>query len=354
MADDDYDVLPMYIEEDEEEAAAEKQKRRQQSLKPPPPPRPLITPEEMARRKVNQAMRRKLHEYDPKWGSGCYTRVYFLDFTKFDIDAETQHGPMRFTDSLIKENHKLVHSLNVLGLKIMSSDVGYPINVYGTVIIRDRLDMKCNYIFRRNRDNCQLIKSQGDSLMLTGPSRGVVFRGDAYFEINLKIKEDRESDDRQFNKAMIDVLGSKINYVVGRETIDSWLSSVDLIFAYVKTALEGTVEIKILSGPESFCGKITACTTDVPSQMLLYDSDVDGAVTVGDDRVIKLLRRVVSVSADQMLLLDFSAGSGDGNANISHRRCMFTPLMKGADRDEITCGLYKLRVKVVWSTLLMR
>ncbi|XP_062206279.1 uncharacterized protein LOC133908303 [Phragmites australis] len=344
MADDDYDVLPMYVEEDEEEAAAEKQKRRQQSLKPPPPPRPLITPEEMARRKVNQAMLRKLHEYDPKLGSGCYTRVYFLDFTKFDIDAE---------NSLIKESHQLVHSLNVLGLKIMSSDVGYPINVYGTVIIRDRLDMKCNYIFRRNRDNCQLIKSQGDSLILTGPSRGVVFLGDAYFEINLKIREGRESDDRQFNKAMIDVLGSKINYVVGRETIDSWLSSVDLIFAYVKTALEGTVEIKILSGPEYFCGKITACTTDVPSQMLLYDSDVDCAVTVGDDRVIKLLRCAVSVSADQMLLLDFSAGSGDGNANISHRRCMFTPPMKGADTDEITCGLYKLRVKVVWSTLLM-
>ncbi|PAN28922.1 hypothetical protein PAHAL_5G186400 [Panicum hallii] len=301
MADDVFDGLPMYVEEDQEENEAEKPKRRQQSRKPPPP---RVTPEELARREFNEAMGRKLFEYDPKLGGSYYTRI-------------------------------------------ISSDVGSPIGVYGTVIIRDSLDMKCNYIFRRDRDNCQHISSHGESLILTGPSRGVVFLGNAFFEIDLKIREGRECDDKQFNEALIDVVGSRISSVVQRETVDSWRSEVELIFAYVEKALEGTIEIKILSGPESFCGKITARTTDVSSHMLLYDSDVHGAITVGDDRVIQLLRRVVSVSEDKMLEFNIWTTSSDQNANTTHRHIEFTPLMKGSERDAITCGLYNLQIKVV-------
>jgi hypothetical protein len=105
-------------------------------------------------------------------------------------------------------------------------------------------------------------------LILTGPSRVIVFSGDAYFEINVKIKEDRESNDRQFSKVLIDVDIAAIDSVINRKSSVSWLSKVDLLFAYVKKALEGTIEIKILSGSAAFCGKISACTTDVPSHIL--------------------------------------------------------------------------------------
>ncbi|CAL4953178.1 unnamed protein product [Urochloa decumbens] len=237
---------------------------------------------------------------------------------------------MRFTDSLIPDDHELTDSLNVLCLKIMSSDVGYPINVYGTVIVRDHLDMKCIYIFRCNRDNCQFVQSEGASLILTGPSRGIDFSSDAYFEINLKIKEDTESNDRQFSKALIDVdfaalinrksSTTAIDSVIRKRTV-SWLSEVDLILAYVKKAVEGTIEIRILSGPDAFYGKISACTSDVPSHMLLYDSAVHGANTLGTDRVIQLLRRVVAVSVDQMLIFHIYARSSDQNSNINHYIC---------------------------------
>ncbi|KAK3162752.1 hypothetical protein QOZ80_1BG0093300 [Eleusine coracana subsp. coracana] len=312
----------------------------------------------MERRQANVDMLEKLREYDPKSGSTFYTRIWFVDFTKFDINEETQYGPMRFTDSLIGEGHKLKESLNILCLKIMSSDVGFPINVYGSVIIRDALDFKCNYIFRRDRDKCQLVETQGDSLLLTGPSRGVLFLGVVFFEIDLKIREEgEEKDDRKFSKTFVDMNEEKIKNLVERKTVVSWHSEMELVFAHVKKALEGTIEMKILSGPESFIGKITAYTTDLPSddEMLLYEYDngsVAGAVTVGagTGSVIQLFRRVVAVSADQMLVFRI----WDGSACISPHTYSFTPLIKGADSDVVPCGLYKLGVKIVWSTLWYR
>jgi hypothetical protein len=187
-------------------------------------------------------------------------------------------------------------------------------------------------------------------LILTGPARGIVLRTDAYFEINLKIKQDRESEDRQFSKTLIDVDSARINYRVKTQTTVSWPSEVDLMFSYVKKALEGTIEIRILSGSSSFYGRVTVCTTDIPSHILLYDSDVHGANPMGNDRVLKLLRRVVSVSVDQIMIFHVYPCSGDLNPKMFK----FTPLIKGADKVEITCGGHRMQVKVTWSILSYR
>lgn len=186
-------------------------------------------------------------------------------------------------------------------------------------------------------------------MILTGPTRGIVFSCDAYFETNLKIKEDKESGDRQFSKAMIDVDIAKVARGGQTRTIVSWLSEVDLIFAYVKNALEGTIEMAILSGPDVFDGKITVYTTDVPNHILLYDSGVHGPNSWGSDRVIQLLRRVVAVSADQMLIFHICPRS-DRNP----KTCGFAPRIEGEERAEIACGAYRLRVKVTWSILSVR
>ena len=50
-------------------------------------------------------------------------------------------------------------SVNVISLRVIESDVGYPINVFGTVIVRDEVDYKCVHVFRRDRDDAQPIES---------------------------------------------------------------------------------------------------------------------------------------------------------------------------------------------------
>jgi hypothetical protein len=167
--------------------------------------------------------------------------------------------------------------------------------------------------------------------------------------MNLMIREDGEGNDRQFSNVLIDVLLGRINSKVGSRAVSSWLSEVQLVYSYVKQALEATVEIKVLSGPEVFYGKITSCTTEVPNNLLMYDSDVSGGMLVGDGGIVQLLRRVVAVSVDEMLILNI--GAHGHNGNIFSRLSKFAPMIKGAVEDEFTCGLYSMRVEVIWSTL---
>lgn len=72
-----------------------------------------------------------------------------------EVDATTgwfKQGEKRFLPCL---------SVNVLSIKVASlNNVGFPINLYGTILARDNLDLKCIYIFRRDRENCQLLNSQ--------------------------------------------------------------------------------------------------------------------------------------------------------------------------------------------------
>jgi hypothetical protein len=55
---------------------------------------------------------------------------------------------------------ELASSANVLAVRVTGSAAGYPVDVYGHVFVRDDLDGKRVYIFRRGRDNCQRINSK--------------------------------------------------------------------------------------------------------------------------------------------------------------------------------------------------
>ncbi|XP_037432790.1 uncharacterized protein LOC119299737 [Triticum dicoccoides] len=290
-------------------------------------------------------------EYDPQTKRKVYTRYSFNDFGVFDINEESPIPPMRYTKRYV-HGLKLQDTANILTVKIVSSDKGFPINVYGTIIARDSIDHKCMHLFNRTRDNCQPIKSRDENLILTGPGRGLVLLDFIYLEIDLKIKLGEEPLGEQISKGllMIDgrVLPREEKVVVGHQTLESWFCIVEVRYATLLNAVEGTFETKLLEG--RFCGRIMTGIEGIEPRIVIYNSDEDGVVSCEDHAVITLRRRVMTLRLNGMLTFGFAVHGG-GVVATRHWKVEFTPRHRGEEKKEISCGTAKLQVKVFWSMM---
>lgn len=120
----------------------------------------------MERAKEHEAQRMeaiaRIVDYDPKQGGTYFSRLYFVkDHATFNYDEESPLGPMRYSNRIYeKDNYELCEGINILSLKIASSDVGFPLQVHGTVIARDSIDQRLVYLFNRDGDNCQVVNSE--------------------------------------------------------------------------------------------------------------------------------------------------------------------------------------------------
>ncbi|KAL6619824.1 hypothetical protein ACP70R_034963 [Stipagrostis hirtigluma subsp. patula] len=308
---------PFFYDEAEAVADHERRLRREQE-----------EAREKARRQkrieADRAVKDSILDHDPKQGGKYFTRYSVADFSEFDIDEESP---------------------------LVSSDVGFPINVYGTVIARDSIDHKCVYLFRRDRDHCQLINSEDESLIMTGPKRGIASIDDTYVEIDLKIKDHREQKDKELSKGYVSIRGARRQldkYVLESRSLDTRLSTVEVMYVVVKAAVEATIAFEVLEG--DFYGEITASLASFEgNSMVLHDSSKVVDVISGEGkRVIQLLRSIVAVYLEDILSLTIASQTGDGKAT---RTIDFTPRINGADEDEISVGVSKMRVKVSWSII---
>uniref|UniRef100_K3Y922 DUF6598 domain-containing protein n=1 Tax=Setaria italica TaxID=4555 RepID=K3Y922_SETIT len=159
--------------------------------------------------------------------------------------------PLQHTNETYQTECRMHFSANILSVKVVSSDIGFPIHVYGTVIARDSVDKKCVYLFRCHRRDSQLIKSEDESLILTGPARGLLLIDFIWLETDLKIKGER-GQDKILSKGLPEIdgrLSSILENIKVRDiTCDSRLSTVEVKYAVVKSAVEATVEIQVIHG----------------------------------------------------------------------------------------------------------
>uniref|UniRef100_A0ACD5W3L4 Uncharacterized protein n=1 Tax=Avena sativa TaxID=4498 RepID=A0ACD5W3L4_AVESA len=318
---------------------------------------------------AHRAVLDSILERDPKTGREVYTRYSFTDFSIFDIDEESRIPPMRFTKTGYVHGLNLEDSANIISVKIVSSDRGFPINVYGTIIARDSVDHKCIYIFNRPMEDCQTINSVDESLILTGPGRGLVLLDFIYLEINLKIKVDGKPLGEQISKGLLGIDGrvqprdEKVK--VGSQTLKSWYSNVMVSYATILNAVECTLEIEVLKG--HFCGEIKAGIEGVEGEIVIHSSKEDGVVTRGGKRYMKLRRHVMTICLEKMLAIKFvtmkgcrrcgratrnatSGGRATRNAT-SERIETFTPQRRSEEEAKISFGASKFELKFVWSLM---
>uniref|UniRef100_A0A0D9X445 DUF6598 domain-containing protein n=1 Tax=Leersia perrieri TaxID=77586 RepID=A0A0D9X445_9ORYZ len=304
-------------------------------------------------------------ELEPKSGRVIPYRFYgygpYIDPYTFHPDHECTAGLGPPLSKLPPSRWcLLMPSVDVLFVEVLESDVGFPVNLYGTVLVRDELNHKCIYLFRRDRDNCQVVESSYDSLPLIGPSRGLVACDELLFEIDLKFRcdDDHHHGDKNFSKGIIEhdnVYYERFNFK--KHELTSWLSTVGLTCAAnIRYGVEATIKVKIIKGPRYFHGKIKDRTAKNPNNILLYDSDEVScnAIISGcdDDGFVNLSRRVVAVNVDDELLIRARVWHGD---DIKGQSCTVRFVSPGMQPDEQYCncfvGSYVLRFEVSWSAI---
>ncbi|KAM0829523.1 hypothetical protein ACQ4PT_066812 [Festuca glaucescens] len=201
------------------------------------------------------------------------------------------------------------------------------------------------------RDTILEYDPKDEMLVLNGPGRGLVLVDFIYLEIDLKIKEHGVHPDRQFSKRLISIDGQVLSrendLVVASDTLDSWLSSVEVRFATVLNSVEGTFEIKLLEG--HYHGTITVGISGINQRIVIHDSEADGVVTCDESGAITLRRRVMTLcllGRNLVFHIDNNAGGVLGEQTID-----FTPSRTGADQGETSCGAGKFHVRVDWSLM---
>ncbi|CAL4911368.1 unnamed protein product [Urochloa decumbens] len=278
------------------------------------------------------------------------------------FDAETQYPPMRLTDvPMLPATAGPADTTEIFFVKVtqITSELQWPLDVHGIVAVRDSLDCKRNYLFRRGRDHCQILTSQDSLLELTGPSRAIVLWDEPVFEIDLKVKGKGSSSSEDDMILCLDFFGynnisykGSLSYTMTKE-VSSKCSTMEVRFAHLKRSVEATITANISKGSGNFSARLTACNMSIGEDVVLLDTRGQ-AVSVNKDGEVTLQRRVVVVEERAKLVLGIKAEQlGDAIDGSTKFEKKFDFVAKSALRNEgyFHIGSSSLHMVVAWSLL---
>ncbi|RCV13068.1 hypothetical protein SETIT_2G317200v2, partial [Setaria italica] len=273
-------------------------------------------------------------------------------------------GPKRFTYGPVPFRAKSFDMVQVfsVAIKEIKPELGFhwPLQVYGLVAARDNSDSRLrNIIFSRDRNHCQMLTAEthlhDSSLVLTGPSRAVVAHGPITFEIEVKVKGNKESEDNLLSSLVIDY-NSNIGWTtygkLHREIVSNKASTTEVLFAQLEDTVEATVDIKVIDGSWSnFCPRLIARTKSFPDgDFVLFDPR--GDMVESDEGMIQLSRSVVTVESNGELELTAEAREHGSSIIVVSKTIMFTPKRIGTTDESLDLGFCKMDVCVSWSLII--
>ncbi|CAN6246500.1 unnamed protein product [Urochloa humidicola] len=135
------------------------------------------------------------------------------------------------------------------------------------------------------------------------------------------------------------------------KSLESCLSTMELVYTPVPFALEASVAVSILKGPSDFTSKVTAWTTrDNENKIVLYDSAVLGTRT--KLRPGGSVCGLVAVPLNENLVLR-ACFLDEGQHEPAECfeldiGCEVDEPMHDADERTLERGAYKLQVKISW------
>ncbi|XP_051203697.2 uncharacterized protein [Lolium perenne] len=292
-------------------------------------------------------------------------------FSGFAFEDNTRIPAMCFTDDPMRDHTCTWRTLQIFTVKVAGLEgLQLPLDVYGMVAVRDKLDYSRNIIFSRTRDNCQTLTQQDPCLVLTGPSRAVFYRDKVYVEAVLKVKGTTESEDTDLSllferfeccekmNLCVDVGECRHRSCMSSILYASKLSTLEFTSGLVASSVEATIAMQIVEGswPEGLRCKITACIGSLDHmEVLLLDSGEEKVPVSAADGTVELSRRVVSVESYGQLIVRgiMRRGGGDHGQVLAEGKASFVPFDAGRSCCMLGLGVCKLEVTVSWSRILL-
>ncbi|CAN6200007.1 unnamed protein product, partial [Urochloa humidicola] len=267
---------------------------------------------------------------------------------------------MQFTDKPVPKYAFPMDTVQVFSVKLAASRgrLQPQFDVFGMVFMRDPIDHNRNIIFQRSRDNCHIITLEDPYLVLTGPTRVVMFITSCpvVIEVDLKVKGATESEDECLGPLVMPVVCFTMMYshLLNYE-YTSKLSTLEFTLGHINCSVEATIFVRVIHGswPDGLRGVFAAFTTGIYDGFAFLDHRVTGIgherialldsrgekLPVTGDGKIKLSRRVVSVETGGKIIVRVKALDGDKQVE---KETSFDPLKAGSSNGELEFSFCKM------------